>query len=316
MIRNFIASRLLRAASAAVAAITLTASCGGGDLIDPFTPTRILSFGDETSLLLPDGRNYGVNAINATTGTFDCTIDKNWVQYLASVYGYVYPECNPSGVTAPQGTMFATAGAKAADTIAQIEAQATAGNIGTGDLVTILAGQNDILEQYALYPATDEATITEVLRARGALLAAEVNRLADLDARIVVATVPDIGLSPFAAAEVAAHTDTNRGALLSRLVAAYNGRLRANLINDGRRIGLVLGDEMTQALFKNPVFYGFVNVTSPVCAVAPPDCNSSTLVTGATSSAGWLWSDTTHLGAAGHLRLGAAAEARARNNPF
>jgi phospholipase/lecithinase/hemolysin len=314
MVLMSIASRLLRAASAALAALALGASCGGGELIDPFVPSRIVTFGDETSALTAGGFNWGVNGINSTTLQFDCTINKNWVQYLASVYGIVFAECNPSGVTA-LATNHAVAGAKAADVTAQIDAHLATGTLGTGDLVTILAGQNDILEQYALYPATDEATITAELRARGEALAAQVNRLADLDTRVIVSTVPDVGLSPFAAAEVAAHTDTNRGALLSRLVAAFNGRLRANLVNDGRRIGLTLADEMTQAIFKFPTLYGFVNATDVVCTTAPPDCTTSTLITGGSGSA-WLWSDVTHLSAGGQLRLGALAEARARNNPF
>lgn len=300
-----------RAAWAGVAAVLL-AGCGGGDLIDPFQPTRQLSFGDETSVITDTGHNYGVNGINGTTGVFDCTLQPNWVQYLASGFGFVFAQCNPSGIT-PQAVQYAVPGAKAADLATQIDAHLATSGFSDTDLVTILAGTNDILEQYALFPATDEATLQAELRRRGALVAEQVNRIAEMDGRVIVATAPDLGFTPFAASEEAANP--GRAALLSRLTFAFNARLRATLINDGRRIGIALSDDMVQVLAKNPAVFGYVNVTQAVCAAAPPDCTTATLVSGG-SAATWLWAGATLLSAGAQARLGEIAATRARNNPF
>src|SRR5687767_13559351 len=89
------------------------AGCGGGgDLIDPFRPTRQLSFGDESSVITADGKYYSINGVNSTTGAIDCTLHPNWVQYLASRFGFVFAQCNPSAVAAPQATLYAQPGAK------------------------------------------------------------------------------------------------------------------------------------------------------------------------------------------------------------
>jgi hypothetical protein len=47
--------------AAAIAATALLASCGGGQ-VEPFSPTRVLAFGDELSTIEADGRRYSINA--------------------------------------------------------------------------------------------------------------------------------------------------------------------------------------------------------------------------------------------------------------
>jgi outer membrane lipase/esterase len=119
------------------------------------------------------------------------------------------------------------------------------------------------------------------LRGRGERLAAQVNRLTDLGVKVIVSTVPDMGLTPFAIAQKAAFTDTDRAALLTRLTAALNGRLRVNILNDGRFVGLVLADEMVQVMNKSPVSFGLTDAVTPICTTPLPDCTSKTLVTSA-----------------------------------
>jgi phospholipase/lecithinase/hemolysin len=304
----------LRRMTAVGAVLTgaLLAACGGGsDRVEPFAPTRLLAFGDETSALTADGHNWGVNGVNATTSAFDCTLNPNWVQLLALRFGMAFAQC-PTASLPLAATVQAEAGWKVADVATQV---AGVGALGAKDLVTILIGANDILEQYALYPTSDEATLSDELKARGAKVAGLVNRLADAGGRILVVTVPDLGLTPFAIAEKAARADTDRAALLTRLTTAFNKELRLNIVNDGSRIGLVLGDEMVQGIVKLPAGNGFVDVTQVVCTTAPPACTSATLVTNGQSFT-WLWADATRLSAGGHARLGATAEARARSNPF
>jgi outer membrane lipase/esterase len=310
---------------ALAAAALLVAGCGGGgDLVEPFEPTRQLSFGDEYSALADGGRNYGTNGATPADPdddgsddadlVVDCTRQPNWVQQLASAFSMSFAQCLGSRTTAA-AVLYAQPGAKVADVKAQIDTHLAASGFGPKDLVTVLVGANDVLEQYARYPAVDEATLIAEVRARGLALAQQVNRIIDLDGRVIVATVPDLGLTPFALAEETAND--GRAALLTRLTLAFNARLRANILNDGRRIGLALADELTQAVVRRPGVFGFSNAEKAACAVAPPNCinNTAGLVTGA-SGTQWLWASATLFSAGGQNRLAAVAIQRARNNPF
>lgn len=309
-----------RALAAALAlSAGVLAACGGGTTAQQsFKPDRLLAFGDESSLLLPDGRKFAVNAL-ATDGTRDCGINPLWTQAVASAYNYVFDACNPTASTENKAHMRAVAGAKADDLKAHIDAQValtgTGGGVKAGDMATVLAGANDVLELYAQYPTRSEADITAELRARGERLAAQVNRLVSLGAKVVVSTVPDMGATPYALAQKAAFTDTDRAALLTRLTAAFNGRVRVNILNDGRFVGLVLADEMVQAMVISPPSFGLANATTAVCKAALPDCTTSTLITDG-SAVGYLWADGTRMSHGGHARLGTLAAQRALNNPF
>ena len=211
--------------------------------------------------------------------------------------------------------MRARAGATVDGVAAQVTAEIAAGGFTNKDLVTLLAGANDVLALYAQFPARTQDDLLAEARLRGERLAAQVNRLVDLGPRVIIATVPDLGVTPFATQQKAAFTDTDRAALLTALTAALNGRMRVKIINDGRFIGLVLADEMVQTMTKSPVSFSLTDATTAVCTVALPDCTSKTLVDGGTSAT-WLWADGTRLAYGGQQRLGALAQARAQNNPF
>jgi phospholipase/lecithinase/hemolysin len=304
---------------AATCALGVLSACGGGTTAQTaFTPDRVIAFGDETSLLRGDGRKFAVNALNADD-TIDCVTNPIWVQAVATSYSYVFAECNPSASAEVKAFMRAGAGAKADDVKVQIDAQialaGAGGGVKAGDLITVLAGANDVLEQYALYPGKTEADMTTELRARGERLAQQVNRLVNLGARVIVATAPDVGVTPFAVAEKAAKTDTDRAALLTRLTAAFNGRVRVTIVNDGRFIGLVLTDEMVQAMVLSPASFALVNSVDGACTAALPDCTSKTLKEGAAAGT-YLWADATRMAHGGHVRLGLLGVQRALNNPF
>ena len=139
---------------------------------------------------------------------------------------------------------------------------------------------------------------------------------------VSLATAPDVGVTPFALVEAAAHADTDRAALLTRLSASYNAALRGTIANDGRRIGLILLDETISAIAKFPGLDGFTNTTEPVCdltrsALTPPsalDCTAQTFVVN--GSATYFWADDRHLGPSAQNIFGSSAITRARNNPF
>lgn len=310
-----------RAWMLALAGAMALAACGGStSAIEPFEAGRVLAFGDEASVLTPAGHKYGVNVLD-DDDALECASQPIWVQAVANLYDIVFAECNPDNVAAPAGRIFAKEGDTADDLEAQIDALEQAGGVQDKDLATVLVGANDVLELYDRFPTVGEADLIAELRQRGDRAAAQVNRLVDLGARVILSTAPDVGKSPFALAEKAAHTDTDRAALLTRMVAAFNLRLRVGIINDGRLIGLVLADEMVQAMVKSPGSFSLTNVTGAVCldTAALPDCTTDTLVAGydpARGVGGWLWADATRMAFGGQQRLGLLAQSRARNNPF
>jgi len=98
-----------RAAAGLLAALAL-ASCGGGTYqVNEFVPARILTFGDESSMLVPpQGLKYSINAISPATELVDCSLLPLWNQTLATSFGMTYAECNPEAVASPTAFDFAT----------------------------------------------------------------------------------------------------------------------------------------------------------------------------------------------------------------
>ncbi len=327
MIFSSVPGRRLRAAvrRVAVCAAVALGACGGGtSQYEPFVAGRVIVFGDETSALDASGQKYSINAVTSadngdgtTTDTLDCVNRPNWVQTVASYYGFVFPECNPGQVESPQGRMRATAGAKVADVKVQIDAQLANGGFRDRDLTTLLVGANDVIDLYQQYPARPEVDLIADARSRGQQAASEVNRLVDLGAKVIVSTIPDMGLTPYARRQKAEFGDTDRAALLSRLSAAFNEQLGVNVVLDGRYVGLVQTDLRVQAMVRSPGSFGLANVTEAACldTAPPPLCTTKTLVDGA-SADNWMWADDQRLAYVGQQQLGTLAVDRARRNPF
>lgn len=317
---------------AALAAAALTASCGGSGSgpQTKFVASRVISFGDELSVIVDSDRNGNGHKYteNATVGQGDptvvCANNPIWNQDVANLYGLVFPECNSgsSPVSSPVSRIRAAFGAGAFDLGGQIDTQVSESGLGTGDIVTVLVGQNDVISQYLQYPVLSETQITANVEAAGAEEGRQVNRIAALGAKVLLATIVDVGETPFGLAEAAAHADTDRAALLTRLTTRYNASLRATIVNDGRVIGLVLFDELVGTLVRFPGLDNFTDLVDPVCDLTksqliPPsilDCSQDTLVDG--GSAAYLWADDRHIGASAQNLLGGLATSRAQNNPF
>ena len=302
----------------AAAAVAVLGACGGGtSQIEPFVPKRIITFGDESSLITAEGKKYTVNGLDTTTNLPNCGLNPIWVQTLASTYGLVFPQCNPDHLANPPGLMYATLGAKVADVASKIDAHFSASFFNSKDMVTVYVGNNDIYELYAQFPAQGRESLIAEARTRGRALAEQVNRIANAGGRVLLSTLPDLGTTPFAQKEKNSKFDTDRAALLSELSNAFNIAMRLNVINDGRLIGLLLLDETTQVIFKYPTSFGYSNITEGAClvAVALENCTTNTLLTGATIDT-WLWASDTLFGPAGQSRLAELAQRRAANNPF
>ena len=293
----------------------LLASCGGGSQSQTFHATRVLAFGDETSVINPDGSKYTVNGVTVGTTTLDCTINPIWVQKVAAAYGLVFPQCNPAAAVSPASLIAATNGAMAADLVLQVDRQVASGGFVANDLATVLVGANDVVAQYLQYPAVSEAQLTASVRASAATTGLQVNRMADLGAKVLISTIPDMGLTPFAGGR-----GTESAAALSRLSSAYNDSLRLTITNDGRRIGLVLLNEyvLGSAAAADLASSGtaYVNAKDAACATALPACSTQTLVSSTASGTTWFWADSQHLSAGAQAGLGALATGRLSIVPF
>jgi len=322
--------RRVLGAIAVTAAMLLAVACGGGEPTTRFHASRVIAFGDESSMIVDtagdaNGRKYSVNAtVSDTDLTINCVANPIWVQSVATLYGLVFPQCNPGPTPdpAPVSRIRATFGARAADLAAQIDAQQAESPLQSGDIVTVMVGEYDVLAQYAQYPTVGEAELIANLEAAGAETGRQVNRLADTGAKVLVSTIIDLGFTPFAVHENAANADIDRAALLSRLTARYNAGMRATMVNDGRRIGLILLDEFVSAVGKNVGLGGYTNATAGVCdltrsTLTPPsilDCTAQTFIPGGTGA--YLWADDLHLSATGQSSFATLALSRAENNPF
>lgn len=320
-------------ATGAVVAMLMLASCGGGEQVERFQPTRLISFGDENSMIVDvnsdhNGAKYTINALKdpATTGgavVLDCATNPTWNQYVGQFYGLVFPECNPSSVATTNRNL-STLGGLASGTSGSVQAQVdtfVAGDQFNGKtLVTVMAGQNDVLAQYAAYKAgtiTEDQAVANVEQA-GTDLSAQVNRIATLGGKVLVSTIPDQGTTPFGLAEEAAFA--GRAATLTRLTSRFNSKMRIGLINDGTRIGLVLADEGISANIKSATTT-LTNVTQQACdatkITSTLQCTTAKLVTDAgTTGEAYLWADDRHLSGAGQRLVGNLGTTRASGNPF
>ena len=300
----------------------MLAACGGSTgAIEPFKPTRLIVLGDELSLLLPDGRKHTVNALVAGTTDIDCATYPLWVQAVGNAFSLTFAECNPNKV-ATAAQMYAKAGAKAADVVAQLEKASAAGALGQKQLATVYFGLNDILELYAQYPARTQDSLKAEIRARGVALGDQVNRIARSGPAVLLVTAPDLGLAPFGVAQTAAFpelaTSPTRARFLSDLTDSFNAGLRVTIINDGRLIGLVSSDQMVrdiQAPFTS--FYGFTDLATALCPATalPPACTTGDVVTGGDALT-WGYATDKLFSPGLQSRLGQIAASRALRNPF
>ncbi len=314
-----------------LAAATLLASCGGGEQVSAFRASRVIAFGDEMSLIVDvnndgNGRKYTVNQTTSDSDpTLECRSNALWIQSVARLYNLVFPQCNhgSSAVAAPSSRIRAGVGARAADLPAQIDAQIAESAFRSGDMATVMIGQNDVLALYAQYPTVSESQLMASAEAAGTLVGEQVNRLADAGVKVILATIPDTGVTPFAAKQKAANSDTDRAALLTRLANRLNAKIRATVVNDGRRVGLVLLDELVSTVGKFRGINGFTNANTAACDpsksnLTPPsslDCSNLTLINGAGPNT-FLWADDFNLSAGGQNQFGQLATLRAENNPF
>ncbi len=295
----------------------LLASCGGGgSQTANFVASRVIAFGDEFSVINADGSKYTINAlVPGSTTQLECASSPIWIQLVAAPYGLQFPQC-PGAASDSQSRIYAAEGATVADIANQIDTHLNNGGFLANDLATVLVGANDVVAQFRQYPAVGEGQLAANLAAAGEALAEQVNRLAGYGVKVLIVTIPDMGLTPFAGDRSVGSTDGNP-ALLTRLTTKFNDALLAGILNDGHKIGLIQLDEYLKSVdtAARKGQGSFNNTTLPACSVALPKCTTNTLVPGAINSV-WLWADNRRLSPSGQASLGSLAASRARSNPF
>jgi outer membrane lipase/esterase len=317
--------RIATRAAAGLVAIAALASCGGGTYqVQAFVPVRILTFGDESnSLVGPQGLKYSINGLSAQTDLVDCSLNPLWNQILASSYALTYANCNLEAVASPGAVDLSTVNATVDDVVTQVAAFQSGDTFNDNDLVTIWVGMHDVINDYQQNGSGDQPTLLTDMSTSGQDLANVVNQIAATGAKVILLTIPDMGLSPFAATEQQ-RGDFDRQTLLSQMSNAFNNSLRSNIVNDGSKIGLVLVDDFVNNAVRSPGSYSLIatpNVTAGCVVTATlPSCDDSTLIidpsTSLNSTANFLWADPTHLAPTAHLQIGNEANSRAHSNPF
>ena len=341
--RRLAPAMLLSAVMAALTAALLTACGGGTSQVVTFKPLRLIVLGDENSLIQDfvdtegqhDGFKYTIND-RSSASTGKCLALPNFVQSVASLYGFVFFECNPTSATPKAfnlAQLHATVEGPTTGLAAQLQNVASASQgaeLGASDLVTMLIGSNDIIELYerTLAGLSPTDAVADAQR-RGALAAEQINKVLASGARALVITLPDLGLSPYAVN--ANKTNPGASALLGSLTYEFNAYLRTRIDSgrfDGRNYGLVLADDIVAAMSRLPASFLTAPSVAAVAACNIADdlsadavttlvlaCTTTSLVADANSGS-HLWASDRHLGPSAHSRIAVQAQSRAATNPF
>lgn len=291
------------------AAVAALAGCGGSS-VDPFEPQRILSLGDEYSVIESGtGLKYTVNALN------NCDANRIWNQQLVESFGFSFKECNPNNRDPGRALLYAAAGARVEtgdnSIAAQIERHRTSGGgFRNTDLVVMMAGANDVLALAdAASPLTEAQRVEEATRL-GRVLAEQANALANAGTPVVVVSAPNQGETPYA-------RQSGNAALLARLSTAFNDSLRFRLIDDGRKLGFANGEGEIHGLQfprNGDPIYSVTQRTDPACASATGTaCNTGNA---AGNYGNYLYATDRFLSTTANTRLFAIAERVAKDNPF
>lgn len=247
---------------AAVAASALLASCGGGDIVDPFQPTRIVSFGDALSDVGQTGNKYTVN---------DGTANNVWIEQTAARYGLTLTPASAGGTGYAQGNARvkakpdATGGTSTRTVAEQIDAFLGAGGgIRVKDLYIVNGGISDLIAETVNTTQTPAQRLANVqLAARD--LGAQVRRLANAGAsHVVVVGAFNLRITPWAAGI----GQGAEGSELFQLSSAFNDALLLSIEDLGstKRVDFVDTANFFNLRFNRASAFSFDNTTTPACA--------------------------------------------------
>ncbi|MES3011791.1 MAG: SGNH/GDSL hydrolase family protein [Pseudomonadota bacterium] len=308
---------------AAVAASAVLASCGGGSIVEPFNPTRIVSFGDAFSDVGQSGNRYTVN---------DGLVNV-WVQQFTTRYGLALTAQSAGGTGYAQGNVRVrakpdvTGNSTRLSIEEQVSAYLTSGLLKT-DLLVINGGISDIIAETVNTGQSQAQRLANVQQA-GRDLATQVARLLDAGARYVVLIgVYDLRITPWAVSIGQGGANSE----LSNLSLRFNEAAQLPLVDRGRSLLYIDSANYFNLLFNQPGSFG-INGTqggpyTPVCtATASGDsgigisasahvssrvCNTGTLVPGIDYNT-TLFADPVYPAPRAHRLFGDFAYDRARS---
>ena len=244
---------------AALASALLLAACGGGDIVDPFTPSRVVAFGDAMGDVGQNGARYTVNDDTQNV----------WTEIVAAQYGLTLTPSTSGGFGYATGNAREdanpdAAGSNATPTVReQIDAFLATGTLNDEDLILISAGTSDVIAEVQGHltgatPTEDEA-VANIERAAIAL-GAQVRRLVDAGAKhIVVAGPYNLGRSPWAA-------ETGEADFMERASSRFNQKFLVSIVDLGDNVLYVDAALFFNQATGNPAAYE-LNETAPVTYV-------------------------------------------------
>jgi len=234
---------------------------------------------------------------------YNCAVSSIWIQVIAHNFGKGFSTKCPLDVGGAE--TYAAKDARVADVANQVNANI--GQLGKGVLVTIMAGQHDILDlfdQVTVAHTKSEADATQELLGRASTLANVVRQVISTGAKVVLAQTPDLGESPKAYGLSATDRD-----ILKRMTDAFNKKLYISEMGTsvaGRDVAGVPSDSYTNQTLR----VAGVDYTNQACnkaAVTRPDGAS------ASSTTTYIWADDTHVTPYIHGQMGLAGANRAFN---
>ncbi|MGB8517943.1 MAG: SGNH/GDSL hydrolase family protein [Gallionella sp.] len=217
---------------------------------------------------------------------------------------------NPIGPgNAALGAPYSTLGELTVPVVTQINNHlaASGGSFKGNEIVFVMAGGNDVFIQLASVSAGLPAASAVVAMGTAASeLVADINTLilAKGAKYVTVVNIPDVSITPFAAA-LGAPTQ----GLIATMTNAFNSQLQSGLAGNPN---VLLVDAFTASHdeFVNPAPYGLTNVTTPACNLTSPSpnalgsslvCNSTNLIPGVVTN--YLFADDVHPTPFGYLLL-------------
>ena len=291
--------RPMRSVLAAALALSATAPAFAGDNI--FSNTWF--FGDS----LTDAgyfRPYIVSQAGpngALVGKFTTNPGLVWSEYVADYFGTgADPALGLTGtdVVSQGGTNYAIGGARVGTDApgnpslslnTQLGMYLSANTVDPDALYTVWGGAND------LFAVADPATAPAII---GQAVTSEVGIVSTLQSAgakyVMVATVPDLGLTP-------AYAGAN-SALGTQLTVSYNDALFSSLSAAGLRVIPLDTYHLLQEIISNPAPYGFTNTTTPACGmVSSEQCSPLDYV--APDVSGYVFADGVHPTTTAHAVL-------------
>lgn len=313
--------------------------CGGGGSDVPAKPrfAAQVSFGDSLS----DVGSYRVVTIASVAGEGQFTINPassvqantptNWTEYTSLSLGLGMPCAAVTGgfgvaasshagcfgygeggsrVTDPAGVgnagltgnvFNAAMTVPVVTQIANYLSTAVGKKFAGDEIVTLMAGANDVFYQAGLVAASAVTPTSAVVAVQTAAtqLAAAVNTqiIANGAKYVVVANIPDIGVSPYGVSL------GSNVLLINKLVTAFNAQLKASL-PDSANVLNVDAYTASKDEVANPLKYNLSNAAIPACNIAVLPNNSSLFCNSGTLSytdPHFLFADAVHPTPYGHL---------------